>query len=267
MNKNYLTSEIMERSCHQFIYGYNGKGREEFLKEVVAAYPIILDQSSPVGIYINDKGLPEPSQNSGALDEFRLSIFNRSYLEYLIAYNIINVAVQQIDEKTLNSRSEELLNRVNRLFVSSNHNKLTSLVELSKTLKEAKEIYYDEYIKYIGSGDLSDFYDRVPVNITVMSSFAEYFKRMINTTSYLGIIFDQQDLLSKHAQKAINNYVGSRITANMSMKVACEPEEWKTYYDQNGVLIESTHDYGCVELDNCHSDYIQKLKKKRSIGL
>jgi hypothetical protein len=199
------------------------------------------------------------------LDEARMHILNRSYVEYLIAYNVIDIAIQQMDKKTLVNRSKELLERVNRLFMSRDKEKLTSLVELLKMLEESKQLYYDEYVKYVNSGNLNNFYDKVPVRIIMMEHFIEYFKNMINTTSYLGIIFDQQDSLSRGTQKAINNYVGSRINANMSMKIACEPEEWKTYYDQNGVLAEATHDYGFVELDGCHKDYVERIKNRRKI--
>ncbi len=264
-NKKHLIDEIMGQSRHQFIYGYNGKEREEFLKEAITAYPITLDLPNPVGIYICDKGLPELPQMSDELNKVSIDILNRGYVEYLIAFNVIDTAIQQIDKKILADRSKEFLDRVNKLFISEDREKATSLIELLRMLEEAKELYYNEYVKYIKGGNLNDFYDKVSIRIIMMEHFIEYFKRMINTTSYLGIIFDQQNLLSKGTQKAINNYVGSRINANMSMNIACEPEEWKTYYNQNGVLVEATHDYGCVELDSCHRDYIEKIKKRRGI--
>lgn len=262
-NKKFLVDEIMRESRHQFIYGYNGKEREEFLKETVGAYPITVDLSNPIGIYICDKGLPELPQKREKYDEILVASYNRRYLDYLIALNVVDIAIQQIDERILADRSKEFFERVNTLFVSREGAEVTNLVELFGMLKEGKELCYDKYIEYINEENINKSYYEPPIEITMMEHFIEYFKRMINITSYLCIIFDQQYLLSRDTQKAINNYVGFRINANMSMKIACEPAEWKTYYNQNGVLVEKSHDYGCVELDNSHRDYMEKIKKKR----
>jgi hypothetical protein len=266
-NKEILTNQIMGESRHQFVYGYNGKEREEFLKSVALKYPIILDKSSPIGIYICDKCLPELPKESEALDRIAIQIFYRDYVNYLIASSILGTAIVQIDEKTLAEHSKELLDRSNSLFIAKDRQALTGLIGFKKMLDEAKELYYYEYVKYIASGELHDFNSKIPVRIIMMDAFIRYFKRMVNTNSYLGIIFDQQEPLAKGVQKAINNYVSARINSDISMKVSCEPDEWKSYYDSNGVFIESVHDYGDVQLDSCYEDYVKKIKERRQIHL
>lgn len=262
-NKDYFTYKIMGESRHQFIYGYNGKERETFLKGVALKYPIVLDKSSPIGIYISDPGLPKLSKEHKDLDELELQVIYRDYVNCLIASNILKTAIEQIDEKLLIERSKEFLDRLNKLFV--NNITITSLVDFKNILEETKELYYDEYVKYTSIGELHRFNRKIQVMI-MMEAFIRYFKRMVNTNSYLGIIIDQQEPLARGIQEAINNFVGARINSDMSMKVSCEPEEWKTYYNPNGVLVEDTHDYGDVQLDSCYQDYTKKMKKKWQIN-
>lgn len=61
---------------------------------------------------------------------------------------------------------------------------------------------------------------------------------------------------------AINGYVTRRINSDISMKVACDPNEWMTYYDTTGILAENVHDYGVIELDNSLQIYTEQLKKQ-----
>ena len=205
-NKKFLVDEIMRESRHQFIYGYNGKEREEFLKETVGAYPITVDLSNPIGIYICDKGLPELPQKREKYDEILVASYNRRYLDYLTK---CGHSIQQ--KRILADRSKKFFERVNTLFVSREGEEVTNLVELFGMLKEGKELCYDKYIEYINEENINKSYYEPPIEITMMEHFIEYFKRMINITSYLCIIFDQQYLLSRDTQKKINNYVGIRI--------------------------------------------------------
>ena len=57
--------------------------------------------------------------------------------------------------------------------------------------------------------------------------------------------------------------VGKRINADISMKVACQPGEWETYYDLSGQFVQCVHDYGVVELDDSLNQYVKKRKSER----
>ena len=57
----------------------------------------------------------------------------------------------------------------------------------------------------------------------------------------------------------INNYIGKRCNADLSIKLACDATSWPTYCSLNG-QIDAIHDYGTVELDDCVKQYTKKMK-------
>jgi len=262
-NKEHLAVEIMGQSRHQFIYGYNGGEREDFLKRLALNYPMTLDKSSPIGIYVCDKGLPEVPKNREHYDKIALQTFNRDYVDLLIVSSIASVALEQVDKKTLDTRSKELFDRFNKSFINENSKAVKTFRELKEIIDVVKDIYHEEYTKYLASCNLYDFKKDLRIKNIVMGMFVKHFKSMINSRSYVGVIFDQQETLALYIQTAINNYVGSRINGDISMKIACDPEEWKTYYGSNGVPVEAVHDYGIVKLDSSSDNYMQKIMKKR----
>ena len=83
----------------------------------------------------------------------------------------------------------------------------------------------------------------------------------MNMQSYFGIIFDKKCDMSISSIQAINNLIGARINSDISIKVATEPDGWKTYCDVNGKYIENIHDYGIIQLDNSYTSYTKKLMK------
>lgn len=264
-NKDYLGDSIMDQSRHYFLYGYNGDERKEFLKSLCLNHKVTLDKSKEMGIYIYDKGLPDFSNDRSKYDKIILNILNREYLDLLMVSSLINNTVEQIDDKILNIRSEELLDRFNALFIRKNSKQVETFYEIKQVIEEAKNIYYDEYVKYTASCNSHDFFDGLRISNISANAFVRYFKKMINNNSYIIMMFDQQEPYTIDMQKAINNYVSYRINMDISIKVACEPEEWKTYYNSDGVLAESVHDYGVIELDNSYNEYLKKIKEKRKI--
>ena len=85
---------------------------------------------------------------------------------------------------------------------------------------------------------------------------------MINNNSYFCIIVDYQKDMSLTSMKAINSLISSRINSDISMKIACEPIKWLSYYSLNNDLIENIHDYDIIELDNNYSEYVKSLNYK-----
>jgi hypothetical protein len=250
----------MGESRHQFIYGRNTKEREELLKEAASRYPVKLDESSPFGIYICDKGLPEVPKENNGLDKSSLITFNREYCSTLIATSIFDTIMQQQKMSILEQRAEKFIEEFNRLFLNENHSPIKSLHEIKSLLDEAKSIYYSEYVKYIESGKSTYYADNIPVSFFDIDKLVSYIKEMLNNNSYFGIIIDKQHPLSNKFHQAINSLVSYRINANVSMKVACDPDEWDTYYSLNGVRVDDSHDYGRVELDDSLNMHTQKLK-------
>lgn len=82
----------------------------------------------------------------------------------------------------------------------------------------------------------------------------------LHNDSYFGFIIDHQTPFRLATTKAINIYAASRCNRDISIKVALAPDEWETYYDMSGNLVEAIHDYGVVELDNSFKQYVKRKK-------
>ena len=251
----------MGQSRHQFIYGFKGQERADFLKATALSYPVDLDKSNPVGIYIDNIGLPEIKDITVELDDITLSALSREYCYFSIASKIMDTIMEQVDNKDLFSRESKFLDNINRLFINKFHKPIEDLKVLRTILVEAKQAYYFEYEKFVACGELKDFTINLPISFMMLEWFIEYSKKMLNTSSYFGIIIDYQSPISIKSQQAINSLIGSRINSDLSIKVACEPLEWKSHYDFNGNPIQSVHDYGTVEIDDCYKEHMKKLKK------
>lgn len=258
-----LSDTIMGQSRHQFLYGYNGKDREKFLKDMAKKYPVELDKSNPIGIYLDCIGLPKIPQTNNDINEITLSTFSREYCLFSIITNLLDTTFNQVEKKDLNERSIVLLNRINHLHIDDELLYAKNLQELNDILNESKNTYAVEYEKYVRSGNFNNFIASIRIKFINFDMFIRYYKQMINTESYIGIIVDHQEPIALKSQQAINGLVGSRINADISMKVACEPDNWDTYYDLNGTLVEYIHDYGTAELDDSNHVYTKRLKKSR----
>ncbi|MDE5630153.1 MAG: hypothetical protein K2I70_00985, partial [Bacilli bacterium] len=88
-NEEYLESEIMGQSRHQFIYGYNGEQRKNFLENMANHYPIVLDEKSPMAIYVDEFGLPNISVCDKMLDKSRINIISSEFLTFSITSDIL----------------------------------------------------------------------------------------------------------------------------------------------------------------------------------
>ena len=84
-------------------------------------------------------------------------------------------------------------------------------------------------------------------------------KTLLELDSYFGLIFDTDNSVSPISAITINNYIGKRCNADLSIKLACDATSWPTYCSLNG-QIDAIHDYGTVELDDCVKQYTKKMK-------
>ena len=256
-----LENQIMQQSRHQFIYGYNGETREKFLREMASRYPANLNDSNNIAVYVDSIGLPKIGPDS-ELDKTTLRAFSREYLISSILESLIDKTVKETDKSDLAKRSENLLQRINKLW--SNGIEIESIEELRTVLEETRRIYYQKYEEYVKSGIVSNFIDILPVSFINLNMFIREYKYMLNSKSFIGVIIDHQTPIATESEQGVNSLVASRINADISMKVACEPGTWGHYYDLNGNYIEYVHDYGTVDLDDSNTAYMKKLKTKYS---
>lgn len=244
------------QSRHQFIYGYNGDKRKEFLKNIASKNPIVLDKDQPGFIYLEDFSLPNTSPNTK--NAFQLSSISREFLNFEIAYSLLINSQTQIGKRLLDERADKLLSAINRLFLNKSFEDIKSLDELISILKDVRNFYQEKYIQLSEESKLN--IGSLPIPFIDIEAFVNYFKKMLNNNSYFGLIFDQQKKIPTISQQAINGIITRRINHNLSVKVASQPNEWN-YLDLNGLLAESVHDYGTVVIDECFGSYTKSLKR------
>jgi len=246
-------------SRHQFIYGKNGIDREKFLRQFSYENPVILDDDVPCVIYMDFKELPQINE-AKSIDITSLRILSE-YLNFSIAYNILSRVISDIPLETLKIRQQEFLARINRIYSTD----FDSLEELLNVLKYTIDFYKKNYDYYLKTGDVNIPVNELPICFLDVDFFIRYVKRLLNNNSYFALVFDQQENMPVIFQKLINNFISSRINSDISIKVACEPDEWKIYTDVNGNLIERTHDFGEVDLDGSLKKYVKIQKNKYNV--
>lgn len=258
---DYLKREIMEQSRHQFIYGYDNLDRSNFIKSLEFSYPIKVNYDIPMAIYMENYFLPDINNINNDVDKFTLMMINREYFNIAIVVNIIK---KILNEKGLNLECSDVSDFLKKIrFISIDESSFTSLDDLLIELNISLEFYLLYFNCLLeGKSNLPNIND-IKIPFVMSDMVVPKIKKLLNNNSYFGIIIDNKDNLSLNMIKAINSYISRRINGDLSMKVVCEPSEWLTYYDTNGMLVEATHDYGDVYLDNSFSNYTKSLIKKR----
>ncbi len=252
----------MERSAHQFIYGYNGKEREDFLKNMVGIFPVKIDQSKPMGVYLTDFGLPKKAELNKETSQRPLAILGEQYCYFSIATNVVDTTLNQTDERDLNKKTEKFLRVINDQYLNKNTNKINNLKELRNIFDEVRNTYLFEYEQYTKTAKLNDFIDKLPHSFIDIGIWIKQYKEMLNTNSHFALVIDHQEPISLISYQAINGLVSSRINGDIAMKVACEPNGWETYCNLNGTFVERTHDYQEINLDDSTDEHLKRLRKK-----
>lgn len=256
--EEYLKRQIMDTSRHQIIYGYNTKERHQFLQGLEESYPVKTSSNIPIAIYMEDYILSKPNKKQSDYETISAA---GEFLEFTIIENIISKILSsglKLDEKN----QADFVNRITRLFGNRKHEQLTNikrLKELRRALLESKNFYRERYLQE-DKENLS--IDNLIIPFITAESVVPKVKTLLELDSYFGLIFDITNSISPLSAITINNYIGKRCNADLSIKLACDATSWPTYCSLNG-QIDAIHDYGTVELDDCVKEYTKKMKLMR----
>lgn len=256
--EEYLKRQIMDTSRHQIIYGYNTKERHQFLQELEESYPVKTSSNIPIAIYMEDYILSKPNKKQSDYETISAA---GEFLEFTIIENIISKILSsglKLDEKS----QADFVTRITSLFGNRNHEQLTNikrLKELRRALLESKNFYRDRYLQE-DKENLS--IDNLIIPFITAESVVPKVKTLLELDSYFGLIFDITNSISPLSAITINNYIGKRCNADLSIKLVCDATSWPTYCSLNG-QIDAIHDYGTVELDDCVKEYTKKMKLMR----
>lgn len=260
---DYMRYSIVEYAWHQFLYGYNGEERTKFLESMVDTHPVKIDGDA-AAVLVSDYSLPIV-ESSLECDKYQVMTLAREYMSVVLVDAIVEQSIRQVELDKLNDRMKSFIKVVNRLMINPGFDDIEDISEFSKILKEAKRFYSEEYVKLCQTGKFQGDITSLQLGFVDLNTFVTYYKKALGMKKHFSVIIDQQEVGAIISQKAINGIVTKRCTGDISMKVACQPEEWKTYYDLNGMFAEAVHDYSAVELDDSYAKYVKDLKKNRMI--
>lgn len=253
--------QIMEQSRHQFIYSYDGEERTKILKKMEQLYPIQKDIDRPSAIYLEDFGFPNIKSTNNNLDKDIIQIICSEYFNFNVIYHILEKSKDNINEKELDERIQEILRFLNYSVNKKYYTEMKSFDDLVKYIKIGKYFYYNYFQAYMSDKENKYAIDKIPMAFIILEYFLTEYKKALNNNSYFAVIIDKQKEIFSGSITAINNFLGSRINASLAIKVAVDPRGWNTYFDSNGNLVQAVHDYGIVEMDNSFKEYVRELKR------
>ena len=258
-NEEYLKKEIMDQSRHLFIFGYNNQERSNFLQSLENDYPFTNELSNPIALYFDSFGLPKIETDLKNRNSYMLQAMSREYLSFLIASKILEKTIEY-NYDNLDDKLSWLINLTN-MNKSQNYGEIVCVKDLLNEFKISRDFYYNSYINYVKGLIENISIDDIAIPFLDLEMFVNQYKMCMDMQSYFGIILDKKNNISTLSVQAINNFIGARINGDISIKVAIEPDDWKTYLGVNGQYIEAIHDYGTVELDDSYTKRLAKSKK------
>ena len=260
-NETFLQKEIMTSDKHQFLYGYDGSQRKRFLKDIERSYPIVFGKDAPMAVYLTDFGLPKVDTEIKSLD---YSLIHTLATEYFNVSSILDVLVslkKSNDVDVLNVKLSSLIESINKYYLNKDYERIQTVDGLIMLLNKAKAFYKRYYLEYLSNGVTSLDINNLELQFIDLDMFVSRLKYILENDCYIGMIVDKQDDISVASTKAINTFVSAKSN-NVSMKIAVEPDNWSSYMDIRGQLIENTHDYSIIELDSAKTkaDSVRRVR-------
>lgn len=235
--------EVLMRSNHKFIYG-DALEREKYLKSLASEFSFQSEEVKPVSIYIKEPGL-EACHNK-ACDIITVSSFNSRYFEMLVAYEIINKLMNELPPNELELKETEILSFFNMMV---SRNKFKSLEEVRQELLKNKEIYIEEYSRYIITGKDPKFLNDLRIMMVMLDFMIRRLKSIVPTIKRINLFIDKNGNYSEIYARVINFYINARSNSDLSINVGCDNyQDWPIYKDINGNFVQAMHDYQDVDM-------------------
>ena len=258
--KEIIESQIANENRHLFMYGYNSNKREQLLKGISEKYPFNFNDNKSCIVYIDEIGLPNITTNAKNLDPVKIKRIAISFLEFSIIQNIAN-RINNTDIKD-DDRLSELIDEFN----SISNIQYKNLDEIISSLEKSKKFYCSFYEEYLKTGNdefgKKHFSDLDITFIPDLSMFVRDIQEATNNNASFQILLDRKEKIPVVSVMAINSIINMRCNKELSIKVACSPDEWETYADLNKSSIDYIHDYGILELDDSYNKYLKASEAK-----
>ncbi len=257
----YMKDAIATHAWHEFIYCKNNEERKSFLDSMRDDYVIKLDSNEPAVVYVDDFMLPTIDIGMRTMDT-RVQSIAREYLSFTLVAALVEQTIRQNQLEELNQKMVKFIKDVNRLYISDEEFYISDVNGLLEALKKSKEFYKKNYVELMNTGEWTGDFSTIPISFMEISMFITAYKRALGRESHFAMVLNYEGTGAVVSQRAVNGIVTRRIAGDASMKVVCEPGEWKTYHDLNGVLAEDVHDYSSIDLDGSHREYVKRLMNK-----
>lgn len=258
---------IMTQNRHQLIYAKKGQKRDEFLSQLVEEYPVKFDAYSPIAIYVEDAILPEVKQANPNIDINMLNLLGLEYFNLSIVHSI-SKAVFSFDESAFDEVAlNSFLLKVHSSWAQNNYlyqsdTSLDTLSSLTRALEKSKSYYYKFYLDYMQGKEEKIDITKLPFAHIDPIEYAEAVKNLINNKAYFCAIINYEGNGFESSRQAVNEVIGKRCNATVSVKLFTSVNDWDLYYTFGGPAIEFTRDYGEVDFDGSKRAYSKSRDRR-----
>ncbi len=256
---------IIEHTRHQFLYAYQSEERTIFLQQIAKDNPIVAEEKKPMALYLKDYGLEDAKIKRKNPDKYLLKKVAEKYFNLSLIDLILTSVNSQIDIHLNENRLKNFLTYINRINKVSGLPRMKSYEELLEVVKAQKDYFHKFYLDYI-----EEIVDQIEINPLLIDLDIENFisevQKFLRNKGAFKILIDKKEPISPYSTMAINNILGSRLDRTLALKIALEDPCWEHYYDGNEQIIQETHDYETLSLDDSHGNYLSKLVEEKRKG-
>lgn len=256
---------IMDHTRHQFLYAPANAERTSFLQQIAKDYPIVVEETTPMVLYLTDFGLENAPIKRENPDRDILRSASEKYFNLSLIELVLKSIYNQIDIHLNENRLKNFLTYINRINKIRGLPRMKSYEELLEEIKKQKNYFHKFYLDYI-EGKANEV-EIKPLLITLdIEYFIREVQKFLRNKAPFKILIDKKEDISPYSTMAINNILGSRLDRTLALKIALEDNGWEHFYDASGQIIQDTHDYESIYLDDSRTqDLNNTLEEQNSL--